>query len=96
MAQAWAKYFYNSNRWKMARRIVLRRDHYTCADCYGRAAEVHHIQELTPDNINDDSVALNPDNLLSLCSECHRKRTVGSKGDLPDGVIFDENGYPVA
>ena len=41
------------------------------------AVEVHHITELTPDNINDPSVSLNLDNLVSLCRECHRARHTG-------------------
>jgi 5-methylcytosine-specific restriction endonuclease McrA len=38
------------------------------------AVEVHHITELTPDNINDPSVSLNLDNLVSLCKDCHADR----------------------
>lgn len=91
MAKVWAVRFYNSGPWKAVRRIVLRRDHYTCCDCYNRAREVHHIIELTPDNINDNSIALNPDNLISLCHSCHDKRTKNI-GDLNEGYYFDEDG----
>ena len=50
-----------------------------CQDClaegrYTPAEEVHHIIELTPENIHSPSVSLNPDNLVSLCRECHRAR----------------------
>ena len=50
-----------------------------CQDClakgiYTPAQEVHHIIELTPENINDPSIALNPDNLISLCKSCHSIR----------------------
>lgn len=53
-----------------------------CQDClaegrYTPAEEVHHIIELTPENINSPSIALNPDNLVSLCRECHRARHTG-------------------
>jgi 5-methylcytosine-specific restriction endonuclease McrA len=95
MAQSWAKKFYNSNRWKSCRREVIKRDRYTCNDCYGRAGEVHHIIELTPDNIDDDRIALNPDNLVSLCGACHKKRTSGSDGDVVAGYIFNEAGQVV-
>lgn len=95
MAKDWAKPFYNSGIWRTTRGIVLRRDHYTCADCYGRAEEVHHEIELTPDNIHDHAVSLNIDLLISLCHVCHTKRTGGSVGDIGDGYEFDEHGIPV-
>ena len=95
MAQEWADKFYHSQIWKTTRRIVLRRDHYTCADCYGRAEEVHHIIELTPENINDPKIALNPGNLISLCGQCHKKRTKGYTGDISERYVFDEYGQVV-
>lgn len=94
MAKPWAKQFYNSKLWRETRRQVLHRDSYTCHDCEGRATEVHHIIELTPDNINDYSISLNCDNLKSLCYECHSKITQG-RTDTPDGYSFDEHGQIV-
>ena len=35
------------------------------------AEEVHHKKELTPKNINDISVTVNPNNIISLCDDCH-------------------------
>lgn len=95
MAKAWAKAFYNSAEWKRVRREALRRDHYTCCRCYDRAEEVHHIQELTPENINDPMIALNLNNLESLCHDCHTKETKGCDGDVTDGYYFDENGHVI-
>ena len=90
MAKEWAKAFYSSKAWRDCRHQVLRRDLYTCAYCYGRAQQVHHKIELTPSNISDPMVALNPDNLISLCHDCHTKITQGY-GDVADGYVFDEN-----
>jgi len=95
MAKVWAKQFYNSARWKVVRKQALRRDHYTCVYCCGRAEEVHHIIGLTPDNIHDDSIALNLDNLRSLCHICHTKETAGYMGDIGDGYVFDDNGQVI-
>lgn len=92
MAKSYVISFYASKQWKDTRRIVLRRDLYTCRDCYGRALEVHHVIELTPSNISDASIALNPDNLVSLCHNCHTKITKGDTGDTRDGYIFDDEG----
>lgn len=94
MAQQWAKQFYNSRQWKDCRRYVLRRDSYTCKYCYNRATEVHHVVELTPDNINDIHIALNPNNLLSLCHKCHTNITQGY-GDVEDGYVFSDDGQVI-
>lgn len=79
MAKEWAKSFYTSDAWRCVRREVLRRDMFTCAMCFGRAEEVHHKQELTPKNIQDVNISLNPDNLISLCHKCHTAITKNSK-----------------
>lgn len=94
MAKEWARQFYNSKAWKNTRRYILNRDKYTCVYCYNRAEEVHHIIELTPSNINDVNISLNPDNLISLCSDCHKKITKGA-GDIQEGYIFNEKGEVV-
>jgi len=92
MAKEFAKAFYNSKLWRECRKEVLRRDIYTCAHCFARAEEVHHVIELTPENINDIHIALNPDNLISLCHDCHTKITKGSTGDIIEDYIFDDDG----
>lgn len=92
MAKEWARKLYASKAWKDCRKEVLRRDLYTCAYCHDRASEVHHVIELSPDNINDVSIALNPDNLLSLCHSCHDKITKGFTGDIQEGYVFSDDG----
>jgi 5-methylcytosine-specific restriction endonuclease McrA len=94
MAKPWAKAFYKSKPWRSVRDEVRRRDQYTCHDCGARAEEVHHIIELTPENIHDPNIALNPDNLMSLCGDCHKKRTK-NVADVVDGYCFDEQGNVV-
>lgn len=95
MARDFAYGFYQSRLWRAVRREVLRRDHYTCRDCYGRGEEIHHIIPLDPTNINDYSVALNPDNLVSLCWRCHQKITRGLTGDVGAEYAFGEDGQIV-
>lgn len=41
--------------------------------CGAIGEEVHHKIPLTPNNINDVNVTLNPENLIYLCKECHNK-----------------------
>ena len=94
MAKAFSEAFYHSRAWKTARALALHRDMYTCRDCGGRATEVHHVIPLSPDNINDSNIALNPDNLECLCWSCHDKRTKGA-GDVAEGYRFGEDGQVV-
>ena len=80
-----AKRFYKSAAWKHCRALVWSRDRGLCVDCLRRglvtaAEEVHHIEPLTPENINDPGVALNLDNLVSLCRECHKARHEAKEG----------------
>ena len=95
MAKAWAKAFYGSKLWRDTRRQVLRRDRYTCVECFGRAEEVHHKIPLDEANINDAAISLNPDNLTSLCGLCHKKITAGCTGDIDDGYIFSDDGQVI-
>ena len=78
-----ARGFYKSKAWQRVRDNTMKRDAWLCQDCLARgvytpAEEVHHIQELTADNINDPEVSLNMANLVSLCRECHRQRHTGT------------------
>ena len=96
MAKSWAKAFYNSSEWRATRDMVLRQSGYTCAMCGGFATEVHHIRELTADNIGDRCVSVNPANLMPLCSECHKHITKVDKGfiaaDCDRDFYFDADG----
>lgn len=77
--QPWAEAFYKSKAWQRCRENIWKRDAGLCVDCLksGRivpAEEVHHIIALTPLNVKDPRITLNPDNLVSLCRECHKLR----------------------
>ncbi|NCD04458.1 MAG: HNH endonuclease, partial [Clostridia bacterium] len=71
MARPFAKPFYRSKEWEKVRQYVIRRDKYLCQKCGSPAEEVHHKIHLSPENINDPEIALSPDNLVSLCRDCH-------------------------
>ena len=73
--------FYHSAAWKRVRALAMQRDNGMCQDCmdrlragYGikpnRAQMVHHIIPLEerPD------LALDLNNLRSLCNECHNRQ----------------------
>lgn len=72
----YARSFYKSQAWKTCRAAYARKKHYLCEDCllrgiYTPGEIVHHIIEITPDNINDPRVTLNQDNLRLVCRKCH-------------------------
>ena len=94
MARDFSRQFYRSKAWRQTREQALRRDLFTCRDCGGRATEVHHVRELSPDNINDPAIALGLDNLMSLCGACHSARTAGAC-DVGEGYAFDAEGQVV-
>lgn len=69
-----ARSFYKSKAWAKCRVLALQRDNHLCQECFrnkkiNNADLVHHIKELRdyPD------LALDIDNLESLCNSCHNK-----------------------
>lgn len=79
MAQEFSRQFYNSQAWKNCRDAYRRSKGGLCEDCLKKGiinagAEVHHIVELTPDNIGNPRVTLAWSNLCLLCKDCHAAR----------------------
>ncbi len=76
--KSFAKEFYKSNAWKSCRAayIAERRkiDGGMCEECgMELGEELHHTELLTPQNIMDATVTLNPQKLRWLCKNCHFK-----------------------
>ena len=67
------------------------RDKYLCQHCGAPATEVHHKKHLSPENIWDVSISLNPDNLVSLCKDCHFEE---HRGEHAGGRKAQENEEP--
>lgn len=114
MSKAFSKSFYNSKAWVDTRDAYIaertRIDGGMCEECRENAGEeLHHIIPLTPSNINDFDICLNPDNLRYLCKDCHfkvhrelilkrfeeaRKRRADAH-ILTNGCYMDDQGYIV-
>ena len=104
MSKDWSKPFYNSASWKAARNLYIseRRniDGGMCEICESNIGYiVHHCEELTPGNINNPEISLNPANFLYVCKQCHDKFDghflrfrAKKKGK---SVEFDEGGQPI-
>lgn len=98
MAKAFSYGFYHSTAWANARESALKRDSYLCQRClHGGeitpATMVHHIEELTPANIDNPDIACGLDNLVSLCDLCHKKTHGWARaGATRQGLAFDADG----
>lgn len=56
-------------KWDEVRRLIYRRDHYTCQICGKNNIEIH-AHHIVPYRVSlDDSL----NNLIALCSTCHKK-----------------------
>ena len=70
--------FYHSRQWRQVRSLVWDRAHGCCERCAEAgivkpADVVHHKVPLTPENVGDPSIALNPEKLVALCDDCHTR-----------------------
>lgn len=78
MAKPWAKKFYASKAWRELREVLINERGPVCAKCKNIIADTskligHHKIQLTPENINNPDIALNPDNIELVCYDCHNK-----------------------
>lgn len=76
-----AKAFYKSKAWQRCRDGYAASVGGLCEDClakglYRPGEIVHHMIELTPDNINDPAVSLSWSNLRLLCRELYESEIV--------------------
>lgn len=74
----YARPFYHSSSWRKLRDFVFRRDRGLCQRCkkHNRIKPgkiVHHIEPLSPENIDDPTISLNADNLELVCKQCHEE-----------------------
>lgn len=79
MAKPWAVSLYNSKGWQDLRWARIVQENFCCQEC-GKdytlhPAELvgHHRVTLTPENIRDKNVALNPAMVKIVCKKCHDK-----------------------
>lgn len=91
MAKEFAKPFYNSSAWKKCRRSFIASVKGLCNRCQKPGHIVHHIQELTADNISNPDITLNYSNLEYLCLDCHNKITFNLL-ETQNNLIFDASG----
>jgi 5-methylcytosine-specific restriction endonuclease McrA len=88
----------DSGNWNATREYVLKRDDRTCADCgatvgdvreTGEPAEVHHKTPVVAGGTDD------PENLITLCRDCHNERHRRDELDETLSVFDDVRGPAV-
>ena len=94
IVKEYAEKFYKSRAWKHTRQAYLEKVGGLCERCHERQGYiVHHRIRLTPEIINDDTVALSHANLMYECKQCHELEPGhGVAQKLTARVLFDENG----
>jgi 5-methylcytosine-specific restriction endonuclease McrA len=72
----YAKGFYKSKAWQDCRNAYVKSVGGLCEEClksgvYKPGVIVHHKIHITPSNIYDPNITLNPNNLILLCRDHH-------------------------
>ena len=73
--------FYGTGGWERLRKVVLKRDNYTCqlcgVKCLGRRRGMPspHVDHTIPRK-DAPHLAMEVSNLRTLCASCHSKRTI--------------------
>jgi hypothetical protein len=75
----WLRKFYRSREWTNFRMMLISQRGPICSDCgrlVSNSIELigHHEVELTPENVHDYSISLNPEKVKLICRDCHDKR----------------------
>ena len=92
MSKDYAKSFYNSQAWRDTQAAYMASQYYICERCGSVARIVHHIQYITPQNIQDPNITLSWDNLQALCIDCHNAEHMSSGGACAEGLRFNSKG----
>jgi hypothetical protein len=94
------KSFYASVAWQNFRLVIIAERGLICEHCgqliiKANEATLHHIIELTLDNVHDAVIALNPENILLVHRDCH-DRIHGRFGYPKAKQVFVVYGCPLS
>ncbi|HWQ89512.1 MAG TPA: HNH endonuclease [Desulfitobacteriaceae bacterium] len=78
MARDFAKKLYSSEQWQQLRMALIAERGPVCQQCgriIARPVDIigHHEIELTPENIHDYNISINPNFIKLICFDCHNK-----------------------
>ncbi len=99
MAREFSRAFYHTKAWKHTREAYVRSVNGLCERCleqgkYTKGEIVHHIEHLSPANIDNPAVTLGFDNLQLVCRDCHAELhpEIFSREESDARCAFDEQG----
>ena len=101
LAREFAKSFYASKAWRECRASYIASVYNMCESCKKKGIVkpgkiLHHLNYLTPENINDPNVSLNHALLRYDCQECHNREHHGDDREaVREGLCFDMDGQLV-
>lgn len=89
------KSFYASEEWINLRLLLINERGNRCAHCNQIIAKSkdligHHTVELTPENVHDRLISLNPDLIEIICFDCHNKdhKRFGYKAEREVYIVY--------
>ncbi len=93
--------FYASDTWQDLRAALIAERGNRCEYCgkdvaNARELTLHHIKELTPDNVHDAMIALNPENIQVVHHGCHNKIHRRGAKDYIERNVYLVYGPPLA
>ena len=86
------KQFYHSRAWRQLSKAFLQSKNYVCERCGNPAQIAHHKQHITPRNLTDPEITLNPANLEALCLNCHNAEHFRLGEAIAPGLAFSPDG----
>lgn len=91
--------FYKSSEWIDFRHLIIMQRGMRCQHCGNvitKATEItlHHINELTPGNVNDRMISLNPDNVLIVHLKCHNQ--IHNRFNIKTHQVYIVYGSPMS
>jgi len=94
------KSFYAHESWQQFRAAIIAERGPVCQKCKMVIANssdciLHHIKELTPENVRDYNISLNPENILIVCHGCHDKEH-NRFGYKPEHNVYIVFGAPLS
>ncbi|WAA10320.1 HNH endonuclease [Fervidibacillus albus] len=89
------KSFYKSDEWTSLRLSLINERGNRCERCgkiIAKSRDIigHHKIELTPENVHDHNISLNPNNIELVCFDCHNKihRRFGYSGKKEVFLVY--------
>lgn len=77
---------YKTDRWRIFREMIFRRDEYKCVRCNEKTElQPHHIKRVTL----YPSLFYDPSNVITLCRKCHETNHINAQSRY----IYDQEGF---